>query len=122
MKRNILCMCMLLITGLLSAADIYVKSGESLTHALRQARELRRLGDPSVKNGVTIHLEPGNYFLYESLFVRPEDSGTPESPTLITSDGGAVLHSACSAASLSRRIWACSETGSSACGTNFAIH
>lgn len=92
MKRNILCMCMLLITGLLSAADIYVKSGESLTHALRQARELRRLGDPSVKNGVTIHLEPGNYFLYESLFVRPEDSGTPESPTLITSEGGAVLH------------------------------
>lgn len=92
MRRNILCMCMLLTMGLLSAADIYVKPGESLVHALRKARELRRLEDPSVKDGVTIHLAPGDYYLYEALFVRPEDSGTPESPTVITSEGGAVLH------------------------------
>lgn len=85
-------MCMLLTMGLLSAADIYVKPGESLVHALRKVRELRRLEDPSVKNGVTIHLAPGDYYLYEALFVRPEDSGTPESPTVITSEGGAVLH------------------------------
>lgn len=83
---------MLLTTGILSAADIYVKPGESLIHAFRQARELRRLDDPSAKKGVTIHLAPGNYYLYEALFVRPEDSGTPESPTIITSDGRAVLH------------------------------
>lgn len=83
---------MLLTTGMLSAADIYVKPGESLIHAFRQARELRRLDDPSAKKGVTIHLAPGNYYLYEALFVRPEDSGTPESPTIITSDGRAVLH------------------------------
>lgn len=83
---------MLLTMGLLSAADIYVKPGESLVHALRKVRELRRLEDPSVKNGVTIHLAPGDYYLYEALFVRPEDSGTPESPTVITSEGGAVLH------------------------------
>lgn len=85
-------MCMLLTMGLLSAADIYVKPGESLVHALRKVRELRRLEDPSVKDGVTIHLAPGDYYLYEALFVRPEDSGTPESPTVITSEGGAVLH------------------------------
>ena len=92
MKNIIFIILMLLTTGLLSAADIYVKPGESLIHAFRQARELRRLDDPSAKKGVTIHLAPGNYYLYEALFVRPEDSGTPESPTIITSDGRAVLH------------------------------
>lgn len=92
MKNIIFVILMLLTTGMLSAADIYVKPGESLIHAFRQARELRRLDDPSAKKGVTIHLAPGNYYLYEALFVRPEDSGTPESPTIITSDGRAVLH------------------------------
>lgn len=92
MKNIIFIILMLLTTGILSAADIYVKPGESLIHAFRQARELRRLDDPSAKKGVTIHLAPGNYYLYEALFVRPEDSGTPESPTIITSDGRAVLH------------------------------
>lgn len=74
------------------AADIYVKPGESLNDALRQARELRRLEDPSARDGVTIHLAPGEYPLYEALFVRHEDSGTPQSPTVITSSGGAIIH------------------------------
>lgn len=82
----------LLIAYTLSAADIYVSSGSSLTEALRQARELRRLNDASIKGGITIHLAAGNHYLYEPLFIRPEDSGTPESPTVITSDGQAVLH------------------------------
>ena len=64
----------------------------TLTAALRQARELRRLNDASVLDGVKIHLEAGNHFVYESLFVRPEDSGTATSPTIITSAGDAVIN------------------------------
>lgn len=92
MKKVISCIIALLTTVALSAADIYVKSDESLNDALRKARELRRLNDPSVKDGVTIHLEQGNYYLYEPLFVRPEDSGTEVAPTVITSEKGTVIH------------------------------
>ncbi len=54
------------------AADILVTPDSSLTDAIRQARELRRLGKASE---VTIHLAAGTYPLYESLRLRPEDSG-----------------------------------------------
>ena len=60
-----------------SAADIYVATNgadtndgtigkplKSLRIALRQARNLRRLNDPSVKGGVTIHVAKGTYNLY----------------------------------------------------------
>lgn len=57
----------------------------TLTSALRQARELRRLNDASIQGGITIHLSGGTYALYEPLFLRPEDSGTEESPTIIRS-------------------------------------
>ncbi|MDE5751511.1 MAG: right-handed parallel beta-helix repeat-containing protein, partial [Duncaniella sp.] len=63
----------------------------TLTSALRQAREMRRLNAPGVEEGVTIHMADGVYPLYEPVFVRPEDSGTPTSPTVITSTGGACL-------------------------------
>ncbi|MDE6571747.1 MAG: right-handed parallel beta-helix repeat-containing protein, partial [Duncaniella sp.] len=43
------------------------------------------------EEGVTIHMADGVYPLYEPVFVRPEDSGTPTSPTVITSTGGACL-------------------------------
>ncbi len=56
----------------------------SLSMALRKARELRRLADSSVKNGVHIYLKGGVYFLSEPVFIRPEDSGTSTSPTIIT--------------------------------------
>jgi hypothetical protein len=51
--------------------------------ALRKARELRRLNDPSIKGGIRIRVEKGIYQLTEPIFVRPEDSGTAESPTII---------------------------------------
>ena len=54
--------------------------------AIRKARELRRLKDPSIKDGIHIILTDGTYYLNEPLFVRPEDSGTPESPTTIEAD------------------------------------
>ncbi len=65
---------------------------QTLHAALRQARELRRLNDPSVTSGVNIFLEKGIYCQPEPLLIRPEDSGTPSSPTLIKGiDGDHVV-------------------------------
>ncbi|MCM1355038.1 MAG: right-handed parallel beta-helix repeat-containing protein [Staphylococcus sp.] len=87
------------------AADVYVSpSGNdqndgslsapkaTLTSALRQAREMRRLGAEGVDKGIYIHLAGGDYYLYEPVFIRPEDSGTASSPTVITSSGDARLN------------------------------
>lgn len=60
----------------------------TLNAALRQARELRRLNNSSVKDGIHIYVEGGTYSLYEPVFIRPEDSGTVESPTVIESAKG----------------------------------
>ena len=57
----------------------------TLLKAQRKARELRRLNDPSIKEGIRIILKGGTYFLDETLFFRPEDSGTTHSPTIIIS-------------------------------------
>lgn len=57
----------------------------TLTAALRQAREWRRMGDDRVQGGITVYMEGGTYALYELVFIRPEDSGTKESPTVIRS-------------------------------------
>ncbi len=61
--------------------------------ALKMAREWRRLNRKEVNGGITIHLASGNYRLGKPLFLRPEDSGTSLSPTVIqgTSDGTSVL-------------------------------
>lgn len=98
-----------IIVGVAMGADIYVSPAgndaangtvsapkSSLCAALRQARELRRLNDESIKGGITIHLQAGSYNLYEPVFIRPEDSGTKDSPTRIVGDNGgkAVLNSA----------------------------
>jgi len=55
----------------------------SLQLALRKVRELRRLADPSVASGARIYLRNGLYALSEPMFIRPEDSGTLASPTII---------------------------------------
>jgi hypothetical protein len=54
--------------------------------AVRKARELRRLKDASVKDGIRIIIMNGTYYLNETLFIRPEDSGTADSPTTIEAD------------------------------------
>lgn len=90
-------------TGL-HAADIYVSTKgsdsnagtkdrpvASLAHALRKARELRRLNDPSIKEGINIIIAAGVYRLDEPVVIRPEDSGTATSPTLITKPAGAEV-------------------------------
>ncbi len=55
----------------------------SLDRALRKARNLRRVGDPSISEGIHIYLKGGTYQLVEPVRLRPEDSGTPQSPTRI---------------------------------------
>jgi hypothetical protein len=78
------------------AADIYVstkgddknigskeKPMATLHSALRKARELRRLKDPSIESGIQIWIVDGLYKLQEPILIRPEDSGTKNSPTNI---------------------------------------
>ena len=59
----------------------------TLTSALRQAREWRRTEDTRIQGGITIYMEGGTYAFHEPVFIRPEDSGTKESPTIIRSVG-----------------------------------
>jgi hypothetical protein len=85
----------------LDAAEIYVSPSGSdtnpgtkekpmatVTMALRKAREMRRLNDAGVAGGIRIIVQQGTYELYEPIFVRPEDSGTPESPTTVEAAQG----------------------------------
>ncbi len=65
------------------AGEIAVHEGESIHDALRQAREWRRTGDARCEGGITITLNGGRHYMQEPLFLRPEDSGTAESPTII---------------------------------------
>ena len=64
------------------------KPFSSLHQALRKARELRRTNDPSVTGGITIIMKGGTYQLEESVYIRPEDSGTEDSPTRIVAAEG----------------------------------
>ncbi|GAB3417972.1 hypothetical protein GCM10027516_12290 [Niabella aquatica] len=56
----------------------------TLYAALRQVREIRRLNGPILMQPVHIIIQPGTYYLQEPVFVRTEDSGTPQSPTIIS--------------------------------------
>ena len=90
-----------------SAADIYVstkgndfnignkeKPLATLHSALRKARELRRLKDPAIQNGIKIYVENGTYELSEPIILRPEDSGTKDSRTeIINSSNQEVIFS-----------------------------
>ena len=92
---------LLAISSTLMAGDIWVspKGNDfndgtkqspkaTLTSALRQAREWRRIGDNRIQDGITIYMEGGTYALHEPVFIRPEDSGTEKSPTVICSISG----------------------------------
>lgn len=68
----------------LHAADIIVSpDSKSLHEAMREARELRRLNRLAADEPVRIQMKGGVYSLYEPVFIRPEDSGTENSPTII---------------------------------------
>ena len=102
MKRLIL--SFLLVAGALvaTAGNIYVSpvgndaaTGSkqapfrSVERALKEAREWRRLHRSEVEGGIRIWLADGEYKQTSSLFVRPEDSGTPDSPTTVCAMPGA---------------------------------
>ena len=83
MTRYLLTIFLLLITGYTFGGDIVVHEGESIHDALRLAREWRRTNDPRCQGGITITLQEGRFYMSEPLFLRPEDSGTKESPLII---------------------------------------
>ncbi|SFF00556.1 Right handed beta helix region [Chitinophaga sp. CF118] len=95
--------CLFICIPYAGAVDIYVtvtgndhypgtvaQPKASLAAALQQARELRRLNDPSIKGGIHIILKGGTYFLDATVFIRPEDAGTADSPTLIEAAKGEI--------------------------------
>jgi hypothetical protein len=65
----------------------------TLLMAQRKARELRRLNDSSIQDGIKIILKEGTYYIDETVFFRPEDSGNFHSPTVVmgADDEKAVL-------------------------------
>ena len=87
MIKHLLTIIFVLMTGYAFGGEIVVCEGESLHDALRQAREWRRTNDPRCKGGITITLQEGRYYMNEPLFLRPEDSGTKESPLVIRGIG-----------------------------------
>ena len=70
-------------TGNDAAEGTSVAPKASLHAALRQARDLRRQHKVAENETVKIVMKGGTYSLYEPVFIRPEDSGTPTSPTII---------------------------------------
>lgn len=91
----------LTLAASVSAAEFWVAPGgddanpgtrerplATATKALRLGRELRRLNDPAVAAGLRVILRDGYYELTEPLLVRPEDGGTPESPTVLAAAPG----------------------------------
>ena len=85
--KQILTLLLLSIALTSHAGEIVVHEGESIHDALRQAREWRRTNDPRCVGGITITIEEGRYYMSEPLFLRPEDSGTKESPLVIRGIG-----------------------------------
>ena len=87
MKQLLIFLFLLFSAHLSYAGEIVVNPGESLHEALRKAREWRRTNDPRSEGGITITLQEGRYYMQEPLFLRPEDSGTKESPLVIRGSG-----------------------------------
>ena len=56
---------------------------QTVSRALKEAREWRRLNQPGIEKGITILLDDGVYRETKTLLIRPEDSGTKHSPTMI---------------------------------------
>ena len=91
MKRLLICAHLLLVISFSRAGDIVVCPDQSIHEGLRQAREWRRTNDPRSEGGITIRLKAGRYYMNEPLFLRPEDSGTETSPTVILGEQGTVI-------------------------------
>ena len=103
MKTTSFLLLLFLLPFCTGAAEIYVSTTGSdrnagtadkplatIAMALRKARDLRRLNDASIQNGVRIIVAGGTYYFTEPLFIRPEDAGTLSSPTVIEAAPGAM--------------------------------
>lgn len=102
--RKSIAIIVLLLTALgMSAGEIHVSPRGSdsnagtansplatLSEALKQTREWRRLGDSRANGGIDIILADGIYRQSTPVFIRPEDSGTPSSPTTIKGSGAVI--------------------------------
>ena len=112
--KQILTLLLLSIALTSHAGEIVVHEGESIHDALRQAREWRRTNDPRCKGGITITLKAGRYFMQEPLFLRPEDSGTKESPLVIRGIGEKHTSVICGdARQRHTQVWPLKEQGDS---------
>ena len=85
--KKLLTILLVFVALHINAGEIIVREGESIHDALRQAREWRRTHDPRCQGGITITLQEGRFYMSEPLFLRPEDSGTKESPLTIRGIG-----------------------------------
>lgn len=98
MKKTLLTLVAFAIAGSVpvEAGDIYVSPTGSDTaggtiacplqtpqEAMKRAREWRRLHKKEAEDTIRIHFAAGEYRLPKPLFVRPEDSGTATSPTVM---------------------------------------
>lgn len=94
--KNLLVTLFLLLSVRAFPAEIYVsprgndsnpgtqaEPKATLHAAVREARELRRLSKVGKDEPIRIRMRGGTYHLYEPVFIRPEDSGTATSPTII---------------------------------------
>jgi len=101
LKLKLLTAFLIIICLQTSALDVWVSSNGSdknpgtkdqpmatLSMALRKVRDLRRLHDSLVAGGVHIILRGGTYTIVEPVLIRPEDSGTADSPTFIEAATG----------------------------------
>lgn len=94
---------MILASGITSnSGNIYVSSTggddsaagsrehplQTVGEALKRAREWRRLNAPEASDDIRIILDGGIYRQTSPLFLRPEDSGTPSSATIICAPEG----------------------------------
>lgn len=91
MNRFLFLLCTLFVTLGASGGEIIVNEGESLHDALRKAREWRRLHDARCEGGILIRVKAGRHYMRQPLLIRPEDSGTATSPTIIRGEEGAIL-------------------------------
>lgn len=103
MRKILMAAAMLLMCGAKAiAGDIHVAANggddnaagtlqaplKTVEQALKQAREWRRLKRAEAQDGIRIILHEGTYRQHKPLFIRPEDSGSVSSPTLICAAEG----------------------------------
>lgn len=101
MKKSFIIVLLIAMSWSLGAQTI-LQLGEDCSdvhQAIRTVREWRRLENVGkstgvdMSKGVIIELPAGQFFLDEAVFLRPEDSGTAQSPTIIrgAANGQTVL-------------------------------